>query len=434
MTNMKQKAHKDSSAIMKTNEIKPYLDMVEDQMISDSKTSDCSTQEKVNRLPADPHDADPHTAGQHAAGQLLTDRGTTVQLPVDPHAADQDFADQLPADQDVTDQDTAVQLDGDQLLAEQEAALQKALAMVFNDVRKQSADSQLVKPERWFEADIVPSHLGDEDFEFLVYDLIKQQQSHYQEKTERKAQSSAQRCVGVPPSISKAMKKIRQEQEVDESPSDLEEGESHGAFDVKPAFDEELRNDQQSESESLARNQESEKTGFGDEHVPDQEIPCDIVVPDGLKLVLIEGELCAVPIESEEEQTPELAYNDINVLLGKTTYYLYSRNFMTDAYAHWAFLACEDDRVLTFVDCVREESRSYPRPMSTTSFSNPPFEFDAEEVDRLWQEARTCEDYADIKKVTASNGDIYYFSSNYLGEAYAQSLAEWNAVERFINP
>ena len=61
---------------------------------------------------------------------------------------------------------------------------------------------------------------------------------------------------------------------------------------------------------------------------------------------------------------------------------------MTDAYARWSFLASEDDRVLTFVECVRDESRKYPRPMEASSLSNEPFNLSADEIDELWRTVR----------------------------------------------
>ena len=96
---------------------------------------------------------------------------------------------------------------------------------------------------------------------------------------------------------------------------------------------------------------------------------------------------------------------------------------MTDAYARWSFLASEDDRVLTFVECVRDESRKYPRPMEASSLSNEPFNLSADEIDDSGA-------YPDLDTVAASNGDVYYFSTEYLTPAYAKSLAEWNSVER----
>ena len=132
----------------------------------------------------------------------------------------------------------------------------------------------------------------------------------------------------------------------------------------------------------------------------------------------------------ERRDSAELPCDDIVTLVGKHSYYLYSTDRMTDAYARWAFLAREDDRVLTFVECVRDESRKYPRPMEASSLTNEPFKLSAEEIDELWQTVRDSGAYPDLDTLTASNGDVYYFSTNYLTPAYAASLAEWNSVER----
>lgn len=127
---------------------------------------------------------------------------------------------------------------------------------------------------------------------------------------------------------------------------------------------------------------------------------------------------------------PCVPCDDIVALVGKHSYYLYSTERMTDAYARWSFLASEDDRVLTFVECVRDESRKYPRPMEASSLSNEPFNLSADEIDELWRTVRDSGAYPDLDTVAASNGDVYYFSTEYLTPAYAKSLAEWNSVER----
>ena len=124
---------------------------------------------------------------------------------------------------------------------------------------------------------------------------------------------------------------------------------------------------------------------------------------------------------------------DIALLMGARGYYLYDRSAMTDAYAHWAFLAAEDDPVVTFLDCVREDSRVYPRPLARASLANDPFLMDAAAVEAAYQTARADVANADIERLEASNGDVYFFSTRYLEPAYAQSLAEWASVERFRN-
>ena len=131
-------------------------------------------------------------------------------------------------------------------------------------------------------------------------------------------------------------------------------------------------------------------------------------------------------------EAPEWELDDIKVLEGKQTY-LYSSDYMTDTYAHWAFLAEEGDDVLTLVENAREESRLYPRPMLTTSLSNKPYHWSAEQIEQVWQAVQESGAYPDIKTCGASNGDQYFYSTDYLSDAQAKALAEWYSVERYMS-
>ena len=120
------------------------------------------------------------------------------------------------------------------------------------------------------------------------------------------------------------------------------------------------------------------------------------------------------------------------MLEGKQTY-LYSSDYMTDTYAHWAFLAEEGDDVLTLVENAREESRLYPRPMLATSLSNKPYHWSSEQIEQVWQAVQESGAYPDIKTCGASNGDQYFYSTDYLSDAQAKALAEWYSVERYMS-
>lgn len=133
-----------------------------------------------------------------------------------------------------------------------------------------------------------------------------------------------------------------------------------------------------------------------------------------------------------EIEAPEWELDDIKVLEGKQTY-LYSSDYMTDTYAHWAFLAEEGDDVLTLVENAREESRLYPRPMLATSLSNKPYHWSAEQIEQVWQAVQESGSYPDIKTCGASNGDQYFYSTDYLSDAQAKALAEWYSVERYMS-
>lgn len=133
-----------------------------------------------------------------------------------------------------------------------------------------------------------------------------------------------------------------------------------------------------------------------------------------------------------EIEAPEWELDDIKVLEGKQTY-LYSSDYMTDTYAHWAFLAEEGDDVLTLAENAREESSLYPRPMLATSLSNKPYHWSAEQIEQVWQAVQESGAYPDIKTCGASNGDQYFYSTDYLSDAQAKALAEWYSVERYMS-
>lgn len=110
--------------------------------------------------------------------------------------------------------------------------------------------------------------------------------------------------------------------------------------------------------------------------------------------------------------------------------YLYSSDFMTANYANWCFLAKEDNAVTTLVQCTREESRVYPRPMIYDSLENPPFNLTEDQILDAWKAVEESGLYPDIKSCNASNDDVYFYSTDYLSEAQAKALAEWYSVER----
>ena len=247
-----------------------------------------------------------------------------------------------------------------------------ALLAVFADVRTQSAASALVEPTRWPLVGLVPSHLTPDEWEMFVYEYVEDAATQRAEVAAeaRATVRSATRAVGVP-------KRLRADEEEDAgdviSASDSSDEESQPALELEPEQQQDI---------------------------------------------------------SATEEPLEPVCDDIVALVGQHSYYLYSNKHMTDAYARWSFLAAEDDRVLTFVECVRDESRTYPRPMGATALTNEPFNFQPAEVAELWETIRESGAHPDIDTVTASNGDVYYFSTEYLSPAYAASLAEWNSVER----
>lgn len=132
----------------------------------------------------------------------------------------------------------------------------------------------------------------------------------------------------------------------------------------------------------------------------------------------------------QDDNAPIHRCSDIAVLEGAKSRYLYSRTYMTDAYANWSYLALEDDTVATLVQCAREESRIYPRPMLAASLENDPFALTEDAIANAWQTIAASDSYPDMQTCNASNGDIYFYSTDYLSPIQAEALAEWYSVER----
>ncbi len=342
----------------------------------------------------------------------------------------------------------------EELAAARELAENNALADVFDDVRKQSADSHLVTPERWPEIGLVPEHMTAEDFEMFVYEWLEDYQAEHKDEIEAEraaerakadAVRSATRAVGVPPKIpNRRLAQIEADNEAkaagaaDKAPEaveDFAEAESAADVDASAQVDNAA---EAAESAAVATPTASEPApaspddaSEGDQPAEDDRSPfAGLRIPEGYRLEQIEGEWVLVEDENAAPVRKEIKCNRIKVLMGMHSYYLYDETLMTASYARWAFLAAEDNPVVTFVECVREDSRVYPRPYAAECLKNPPFRMTDEQIEETWQAVRDSGNYPDIERTEASNGDVYYYSTQYLESGYAASLAEYDAVER----
>lgn len=343
----------------------------------------------------------------------------------------------------------------EELAAARELAENNALADVFDDVRKQSADSHLVTPERWPEIGLVPEHMTAEDFEMFVYEWLEDYQAEHKEEIEAEraaerakaaAVRSATRAVGVPPKIpNRRLEQIEADNEAkateaaDKAPEAVEdsaEAESAAGVDASVQVDNAAES---SESAAVAATPAASEPAPGSpDSAAEDEQPAEddrspfagLRIPEGYRLEQIEGEWVLVEDENAAPVRKEIKCNRIKVLMGMHSYYLYDETLMTASYARWAFLAAEDNPVVTFVECVREDSRVYPRPYAAECLKNPPFRMTDEQIEETWRTVRDSGNYPDIERTEASNGDVYYYSTQYLESGYAASLAEYDAVER----
>lgn len=366
---------------------------------------------------------------------------------------------------------------------ERELAENNALADVFDDVRRQSSDSQLVVPSRWVELGLVPGHMTSDEFEMLVYEYLEDYRRDHKDEIEaekveraRKANSvrSATRAVGVPPKIpNRRLKQIEEDEKAAaekaaREASEAEAGKaglaSGSAADKAAAPVAEVAPDQPADvataSESSASSQvmadssvradameapvphvsetasaapEASAEPSTDAAAADDGPFAGLKLPEGYKLVELEGEYVLVPDEDAAPVKKEIHCEHIVTLVGQHSYYLYDSDLMTRSYAHWAFLAAEDNPMATFVDCVREDGRIYPRPFAAEDLANPPFRMSASKVEDTWAELQKSGEYPDIERCEASNGDVYFFSTLYMDRTLAESLAEYRSVERLSN-
>ncbi|WP_241156477.1 MULTISPECIES: iron-sulfur cluster assembly scaffold protein [unclassified Adlercreutzia] len=348
--------------------------------------------------------------------------------------------------------DMRVEMLVDEQRAEEERAECRALATVFDDVRAQSASSELVSPVRWEERGWVPAHLSAEDFEMLVYDHLETWRAEQAEdegaslaasagmQAEGRADaagagaqtdaagagSDAAGAAGAGANAVEAANAAGASAEAASAPlpTSLYASRSVGVprLFVRAAG---------AEASALPAMPETKRS-----IEPPASAPADagLNIPEGFELVQLEGEWVLVETgEPAEPAEVEVNPAHIKALVGVRSYYLFDSSIMTDAYAHWAFLAAEDNPLVTFADCVREDARVYPRPMARSSFANPPFRMDAEAVEAAWEASRAHADYADLERIEASNGDVYFFSTTYLSPERACALAEWDAVERYFS-
>ena len=366
---------------------------------------------------------------------------------------------------------------------ERELAENNALADVFDDVRRQSSDSQLVVPSRWVDLGLIPGHMTSDEFEMLVYEYLEDYRRDHKdeiaaEKAERarKANSvrSATRAVGVPPKIpNRRLKQIEEDEKAAaekaaREASEAEAGKaglaSGSAADKAAAPVAEVAPDQPADvataSESSASSQvmadssvradameapvphvsetasaapEASAEPSTDAAAADDGPFAGLKLPEGYKLVELEGEYVLVPDEDAAPVKKKIHCEHIVTLVGQHSYYLYDSDLMTKSYAHWAFLAAEDNPMATFVDCVREDGRIYPRPFAAEDLANPPFRMSASKVEDTWAELQKSGEYPDIERCEASNGDVYFFSTLYMDRTLAESLAEYRSVERLSN-
>lgn len=330
--------------------------------------------------------------------------------------------------------------------ARRELAENNALADAFDLVRKANKDSKLYKPQRWAKAGIAPDHMDVADFPAFVLERLASYKIEYAEQIEQEEREERERkesvrsavhAVGVPPKIpNRRLAQIEADEAEQETPVADEAETAEPAVDVvadEPQVEEPAAEAVPVQEDGELTAPEAVQAAEATADVADDDPWANLNVPDGYRLEMLDGEMVLVKDDSVAPKRKEIDCAHIVILNGLKGTYLYDDRVMTDSYAHWAYLAAEDDPVVTFAECVREDSRVYPRPYLATNLKNPPFRMSDEEIQETWEKIQASDVYSDIECTKASNGDVYFFSTKYLTPQYANSLAEYASVIRPAN-
>lgn len=128
-------------------------------------------------------------------------------------------------------------------------------------------------------------------------------------------------------------------------------------------------------------------------------------------------------------------YPDIRHVVGPTGLgYLYSVDHMTATYARLLARAEAKNPEAMIAETVREESQVYPRPTKVALFYEPLFQIEPDKLESVVESMLSRREYQDIKKIIASNGAIYLYSSVHMEPGFAERWVQWEEVEKALNP
>lgn len=124
---------------------------------------------------------------------------------------------------------------------------------------------------------------------------------------------------------------------------------------------------------------------------------------------------------------PEL--DNLDIITTEKDSYLYDILLWTGQYASTAVILEEKDTLKAIGTRTRKDCKIYPRPLPITALFQPPYNYTLEEIEKALEKMENEEDYQDIKTVTASNGGVCIYSTDFMSEKYARSLCQYLEVE-----
>ncbi len=121
---------------------------------------------------------------------------------------------------------------------------------------------------------------------------------------------------------------------------------------------------------------------------------------------------------------------DIEIIERDKDSYIYDSSLFTRQYALTAVILEEGNILEAISERTRKDCKIYPRPVQVTALKLPPYAYTDEEISAALDKMKTMDEYSDIGTVSASNGGVCIYSSEFMSEKYARALCEDIEVER----
>jgi hypothetical protein len=113
--------------------------------------------------------------------------------------------------------------------------------------------------------------------------------------------------------------------------------------------------------------------------------------------------------------------------------WFYSDRSMSDSYAGILAWKAESPACL-IAQVVRDNARTYPRPVPMAGFTAAPFDLTMEQIGECLEAMMQDIEYQDITQTITSIGTAFLYSTRHLDPDYAAMLAEWMDVGQADNP
>ena len=142
------------------------------------------------------------------------------------------------------------------------------------------------------------------------------------------------------------------------------------------------------------------------------------------KGLLVASKVLTAENKDFAELLPELdSQPEIGRIKGRKDIYYYAVDRMTVQYAEVMMLVTEQDIAYTIAEVTRKRSR-YPATTPLRHFTREPYYWSRPQIDRAMDQIRALSEYQDIHAVSATNGEVHFYSVRHISDVYGQALAD----------